>query len=89
MYTSIAWGKAQGMSIAMADVQLDAMTRSIELERGEVLEGRTASTKTALSRLGVNPDERIDRYIVCPKHTCWRLVSRRYRRIVAAIQKLI
>ncbi|KAG7527369.1 hypothetical protein FFLO_07006 [Filobasidium floriforme] len=77
LFTTIAYGKATGMSYASANVQLDHMTTAVELATGEVLEGRTAQVKTALSRIGVNPDDLLTRYIVCPNVKCWNLVPYR------------
>jgi hypothetical protein len=74
LFTTVALGKATGMSFALANLNLDHMSTALELATGDDLDGRTSQVKTALSRIGVNPDDRITRYIVCPHPHCWNLV---------------
>lgn len=74
LYTSIAFAKLAGTSAAITDLTLNSATTALELEKGDYLENRTGKIKTALSRLGADPDKYIQRFVVCPNFECWEMV---------------
>ncbi|KAG7527871.1 hypothetical protein FFLO_06536 [Filobasidium floriforme] len=74
MYTAMAFAKATtGISNIAANMMLEQMTTSIELASDTVIEDKTYNVRTALSRLGVLPDDYLTRYLTCPNNQCWHL----------------
>lgn len=76
LYTTIAFSKAVGLSNIAAATILEQTTAALNIAVGNSEEPLTSPTQviTAMSRLGVNPDDFMERRIVCPNLACWHLV---------------
>jgi hypothetical protein len=78
-YTMAAYGRLNGSTFSTTDVGLRQHLRFIQgisHQHGKDLgfdpdKEYTTNTRTALSHLGVNPEDEIQQYIVCP--SCWSL----------------
>lgn len=79
LYTTIAFGKAVGLSNIAAATILEQSTVALNIGKGIEDDALSTPTKisTAMSRLGVHPDDYIERRIVCPNLDCWRLTPYR------------
>lgn len=78
-YTRAAHSRVNGVTFHHTDQQLrqerlqaEALVELTGRSLGLELNDLTTNTRTALSRLGVNPDDDIMQYMVCPR--CWNLV---------------
>lgn len=76
LYTTIAYSKAIGLSNTAAGTILEQATAalSIGLGHGDDILSSPTKVSTAMSRLGVHPDDYIERRIVCPNLDCWRMI---------------
>lgn len=78
IYTHAAWRRVTGTTMKSTDEllrqDLYIANEAVHGMNGSfnVSDKATANTRTALKRLGVDTQEDITRYIVCPK--CWNLV---------------
>lgn len=74
LYTLMTFGKAKGLSNATSNTFLEQMTVGLGLASGEApADDKTGNIRTAMSRLGVLPDDYMRQCIVCPNLACWKL----------------
>lgn len=77
IYTTAIFQKATGLSDTAIEVLLQQMFAQDQIaNQGQISEHFTTRFRTIKSRLGVDPDQYIDRYIVCPNNDCWQLYNR-------------
>jgi hypothetical protein len=78
-YIRAAYDRVKGTSFENTDLNLKISLASLGFMGGTDLaldhqHSHTTRTRTALSRIGADPEEFIEQYIVCPNPQCWNII---------------